>query len=214
MVWTAGHCVHAGKDGGWFRNITFVPAYNDEGKPRTELDGASTEDLAPFGVYWADWAATSPQWIAQGGPTGGAGSPFDFAVLHVKPPKDGKSLEETVGTAMTVDFNAPDAAGIAGMGAWGYPAAPPFDGQIMNECIDRPGRLSISADAPTMWRIGCTMTGGSSGGGWFFREPNGEFSLISNTSIGPVTSGWLAGPRLGPVAQQVYASVSDRAATL
>ncbi|RSM82099.1 hypothetical protein DMH25_46605, partial [Streptomyces sp. WAC 01325] len=25
MVWTAGHCVHAGKSGGWYRNIAFVP---------------------------------------------------------------------------------------------------------------------------------------------------------------------------------------------
>ncbi len=31
MVWTAGHCVHAGKKGGWYRNIAFVPSYNDSG---------------------------------------------------------------------------------------------------------------------------------------------------------------------------------------
>ncbi|MBW8819058.1 MAG: hypothetical protein JF598_12715, partial [Streptomyces sp.] len=29
MVWTAGHCVHAGKSGGWYRNTAFVPSYND-----------------------------------------------------------------------------------------------------------------------------------------------------------------------------------------
>ncbi|CAM5741462.1 hypothetical protein SHIRM173S_08058 [Streptomyces hirsutus] len=32
LVWTAGHCVHAGGDGGWYRNIVFVPAYNDLGR--------------------------------------------------------------------------------------------------------------------------------------------------------------------------------------
>ena len=32
LVWTAGHCVHAGQAGGWYRNIVFVPAYNDKGK--------------------------------------------------------------------------------------------------------------------------------------------------------------------------------------
>jgi V8-like Glu-specific endopeptidase len=31
LVWTAGHCVHAGGGGGWYRNIVFVPAYNDLG---------------------------------------------------------------------------------------------------------------------------------------------------------------------------------------
>jgi hypothetical protein len=33
---------------------------------------------------------------------------------------------------------------------------------------------------------------------------------VSNTSIGPVTSGWLAGPRLGDVAKGVYDSVSKK----
>ncbi len=32
LVWTAGHCVHAGKKGGWYRNIAFVPSYNDAGR--------------------------------------------------------------------------------------------------------------------------------------------------------------------------------------
>jgi hypothetical protein len=56
-----------------------------------------------------------------------------------------------------------------------------------------------------MYRIGCTMTGGSSGGAWI---SNG--ALVSNTSIGPVTNGWLAGPRLGPQAKSVYDAVSKK----
>ena len=34
LVWTAGHCVHAGGNGGWYRNIVFVPAYNTSASPR------------------------------------------------------------------------------------------------------------------------------------------------------------------------------------
>lgn len=128
----------------------------------------------------------------------------------MKPENGGKSLEETVGNALAVDFNAPEAKDISAMGAWGYPAAPPFDGQLMNKCVDRPGRLSISPGTPTMWRIGCTMTGGSSGGGWFITGKNGKSELVSNTSIGPVTSGWLAGPRLGQGAEQLYKAMSTR----
>ncbi|MEU2264050.1 hypothetical protein ABZ557_28115 [Streptomyces sp. NPDC019645] len=210
LVWTAGHCVHAGREGGWYRNITFVPAYNDLGKSPAELRNAQPQEIAPYGVYWADWVSTSGEWISEGGPTGGGGAPYDYAVMHVKPERGTKSLEETVGAALDVAFDAPEAKDIAAMGAWGYPAAPPYDGLIMHKCIDRPGRLSIGPGTPTMWRIGCTMTGGSSGGGWVVTRPNGKPALVSNTSIGPVTAGWLAGPRLGEGAREIYTTMSGK----
>ncbi|MEV6395817.1 hypothetical protein AB0M39_13715 [Streptomyces sp. NPDC051907] len=210
LVWTAGHCVHAGKAGGWYRNIAFVPAYNDKGQSPAALQKAQPQEVAPYGVYWADWVSTSGGWITEGGPTGGAGAAYDYAVMHVKPENGGKSLEETVGVALDVEFNAPEAKAVKAMGAWGYPAAPPYDGALMHKCVDRPGRLSIAPGTPTMWRIGCTMTGGSSGGGWFAEQPNGKLALVSNTSIGPVTSGWLAGPRLDAGARQLYTSMSDK----
>ncbi|MGW5615839.1 trypsin-like serine peptidase [Streptomyces sp. NPDC003877] len=212
LVWTAGHCVHAGKEGGWYRNIAFVPSYNDAGKSVQELENATREDVAPYGVWWGDWAQTSDQWIEKGGSTGGDGAPYDFAVIHVTPEKGsgGKSLEETVGAALPVDFKAPAVPQVESVTAIGYPAAPPYDGQKLYRCEDRPGRLSITASDPTMYRIGCTMTGGSSGGGWVATGSDGRPALVSNTSIGPVTSGWLAGPRLGEVAEGVFDSVSGK----
>ncbi|MEG8279599.1 trypsin-like serine peptidase [Streptomyces sp. AHA2] len=212
LVWTAGHCVHAGKKGGWYRNIAFVPSYNDAGKPVEELENATREEVAPYGVWWGDWAQTSDQWIEQGGSTGGDGAPYDFAVIHVTPEKGsgGKSLEETVGSALPVDFEAPAVPDVQSVTAIGYPAAPPYDGQKLYRCQDRPGRLSITESDPTMYRIGCTMTGGSSGGGWVATRSDGKPALVSNTSIGPVTSGWLAGPRLGDDAKGVYDSVSKK----
>lgn len=212
LVWTAGHCVHAGKKGGWYRNIAFVPSYNDSGLSTAELKNASREKVAPYGVWWGDWAQTSDQWIAQGSEAGGQGAPYDFAVLHVTPEKGsaGKSLEETVGSALPVDFNAPAVPQIANMTATGFPAAPPYDGQKMFRCQDRPGRLSLAQADPTMYRIGCSMTGGSSGGGWVAAGQDGKPALVSNTSIGPVTAGWLAGPRLGKEAKGVYGSVSRK----
>ena len=212
LVWTAGHCVHAGKDGGWYRNIAFVPSYNNAGETAAQLKDATKEQVAPYGVWWGDWAQTSDQWIAQGGSTGGNGASYDFAVIHVTPEagSGGKSLEETVGSALPVDFNAPAVTKTQSITATGYPAAAPFDGQTLYQCQDKPGRLSISASDPTMYRIGCTMTGGSSGGGWVATGSDGKPALVSNTSIGPVTSGWLAGPRLGKVAKGVYDSVSEK----
>ncbi|WP_328583713.1 trypsin-like serine peptidase [Streptomyces sp. NBC_00370] len=212
LVWTAGHCVHAGKAGGWYRNLAFVPAYNNKGLSTDALQNAPKEEVAPDGVWWADWAQTSDQWIAQGASSGGLGAPYDYAVLHVTPEKggSGKSLEETVGSALPVNFNAPATPKIADLTATGYPAAPPFDGQKLYQCEARPGRLSLNESDPTMYRVGCTMTGGSSGGGWVAKGSDGKPALVSNTSIGPVTSGWLAGPRLGDVAKGVYDGVSKK----
>ncbi|MFJ4876150.1 trypsin-like serine peptidase [Streptomyces sp. NPDC088745] len=210
LVWTAGHCVHAGGTGGWYRNIVFVPAYNNNALAPDALQAAPPREEAPYGAYWADWVTTSGEWIRGGGPTGGSGAPYDYAVMHVKPQRGGRSLEETVGTAVAVDFRAPDTRRISAMGAWGYPAGAPYNGYVMHKCVDRPGRLSLSPTTPTMHRIGCTMTGGSSGGGWFVNDGTGGLKLVSNTSIKPVTSGWLAGPRLGKGAEQVYTTVSRR----
>ncbi|GGT09561.1 trypsin-like serine peptidase [Streptomyces chromofuscus] len=207
LVWTAGHCVHAGQGGGWYRNIVFVPAYNDLGKSEAELGDATTTEIAPYGNWWADWASTSNGWIEGGSATGGAGAAYDYAVLHVRPEQGAKSLEETVGAALDVDFSAPSAAEAGEMGAWGYPAAAPYNGLKMFKCLDRPGRFSLSPVLPTMYRIGCTMTGGSSGGGWF-RVVDGETRLVSNTSIGPADSTWLAGPQLGQDAQALYENMS------
>ncbi|MFD3314333.1 trypsin-like serine peptidase [Streptomyces sp. NPDC058694] len=212
LVWTAGHCVHAGKKGGWYRNIAFVPSYNNDAMSAAELATATKEEVAPYGLWWGDWAQTSDQWIEQGGATGGDGASYDFAVIHVTPEKGsgGKSLEETVGSALPVDFNAPAVSEVGDITATGYPAAKPFDGETMFQCADKPGRLSIAESQPTMYRIGCTMTGGSSGGGWVAAGSDGKPSLVSNTSIGPVTAGWLAGPHLGTEAKGIYDAVSKK----
>ncbi|MFD0307713.1 trypsin-like serine peptidase [Streptomyces sp. NPDC059517] len=212
LVWTAGHCVHAGAKGGWYRNIAFVPSYNDSAMSAAESANATKEQVAPYGVWWGNWAQTSDQWIEQGGPTGGEGASYDFAVIHVTPEKggDGKSLEETVGSALPVDFNAPAVSEVGDITATGYPAAKPFDGETMYQCTDKPGRLSLVKSNPTMYRIGCTMTGGSSGGGWVATGSDGEPALVSNTSIGPVTAGWLAGPHLGTEAKGIYDAVSKK----
>ncbi|KUJ68598.1 hypothetical protein ACZ90_17080 [Streptomyces albus subsp. albus] len=211
LVWTAGHCVHAGAKGGWYKNLAFVPSYNAAGKSAAELENATREELAPKGVWWADWAQTSSQWIDSGASVGGKGAPYDFAVLHVKPEGgSGTSLEEAVGGALPVNFNAPPVKSISSITATGYPAAPPFDGQKMYQCADGPGRLSLDSAQPTMYRIGCRMTAGSSGGGWVAKGPDGKLALVSNTSIGPNTATWLAGPHLGPEAKGVYNAVSRK----
>ena len=206
LVATAGHCVHAGKTGGWYRNVVFVPHFNNAGAKPAELGDADKAKVSPHGVWWAKHARTTDHWIGNGARTGGKGAPQDFAMLKVQPEdKSGKTLEETVGGAARVDFGTPVVQDIESLTANGYPAAAPFQGERMFRCTDAPGRLTLDPSQPTMYRIGCTMTGGSSGGGWL--SANGE-RLLSVTSIGPVTHGWLAGPRLGEEAEAAFTAVT------
>ncbi|MEO3753973.1 hypothetical protein [Streptomyces sp. B6B3] len=209
LVATAGHCVHAGAEGGWYRNISFVPYYNNNALSTDELYSAGLEEAAPYGVWWADYVSTTQYWVDSGSDMGGAGAHGDFAVLSVTPEEGGgQSLEETVGGAVDVNFDAPAVSGIGEVNLYGYPAAAPYDGEQAYSCTGTPSRLSLDAAMPVMYWAGCSMTGGSSGGGWLRTGDDGSPELISVNSIGPLESTWLAGPRLEDEAEGVLTEVS------
>ncbi|MDR6980886.1 hypothetical protein J2X68_007628 [Streptomyces sp. 3330] len=208
LVWTAGHCVHTGRTGSFYRNIVFVPSYNNEALPGVSSADTDTRQISPLGVWWADRAAVSPGWAREGEEVGGAGAAHDFAVLHVRRSGDPTaSLEAAIGYAIPVAFDAPAITAIPTLKIWGYPAEAPFDGNLLFSCQDRPGRLSIDTKDPTLYRIGCTMNGGASGGGWFMARQDGTLVLVSNTSVGPSEAQWLAGPRLGSEARELFTAV-------
>ncbi|MER5866994.1 hypothetical protein [Kitasatospora sp. NPDC002040] len=208
LVWTAGHCVHEGQAGGWFKNLIFVPAYNSAGSNPGRK--ATMAEAAPLGQWWADNVITSPQWLAEGGHSGNAANQYDFAVLKVhNPDGSGRSLEETIGTAVPVWFDAPREQ--LSVEAWGYPSVKPFDGRELYRCDGgRPARLSFAPARPPMLSIGCTMTAGSSGGGWFATMPDGRQALVSNTSIGNLAHTALNGPYLDSVARQALEYVARK----
>ncbi|MFC5891057.1 trypsin-like serine peptidase, partial [Kitasatospora aburaviensis] len=209
LVWTAGHCVHQGKGGSFYSNITFIPAFNSN----AALSGGKQADesqYAPYGIWPGTQAVTSPQWKAEGGKTGDAATHYDFAIIRVKPADNGKSLEETVGGALPVWFNAPrDQLSIS---EFGFPAAPPYDGMELNHCESgKPTRLSFDPSRPPMLAIGCTMTAGSSGGGWLAVK-DGKPALVSNVSVGKHTGDpmFQAGPYLDDVAAGAYDFLSKK----
>ncbi|MFB7379648.1 trypsin-like serine peptidase [Kitasatospora purpeofusca] len=209
LVWTAGHCIHQGKGGKYFSNISFIPAFNSNGA----LSGgkqAEEAQYAPLGIWNATQAVTSPQWKAEGGDGGSPATQYDFAIIKVQPGEGGKSLEETVGGAVPVWFNAPREQ--LSITEYGYPAAPPFDGMELNRCESgRPTRLSYDPTRPPMHAIGCTMTGGSSGGGWLAVK-DGKPALVSNVSVGQHTGDpkFQAGPYLDDVAAGAYDFISKK----
>ncbi|MDH6136090.1 V8-like Glu-specific endopeptidase [Kitasatospora sp. MAA4] len=209
LVWTAGHCVDGGKDGSPARNVTFIPEFNSTGA--VSKGKTSTPDkFAPLGMWPGLSAISSPQWTSEGTESGGPASQYDFGIIKVGNPDGGtKSLEETVGGSVPVLFNAPRDQ--LSLSAIGYPAAPPFDGAEMEQCNGgKPSKLSFDSTRPAMYTIGCTMTGGSSGGGWF-AVYNGKAYLVSNTSIGPADNpAWLAGPYLDDVASSAFDYISKK----
>ncbi|MGF1429461.1 trypsin-like serine peptidase [Kitasatospora sp. LaBMicrA B282] len=209
LVWTAGHCLHGGKGGDWYQNIAFVPDYNAAGAAG---DGRQTTlaQVAPLGRWWANSALVAPQWMAEGNDTaGGAVSQYDSGIIRVADPDlPGKSLEEEVGGSVPIWFDAPRDR-LTAVTAYGYPAVHPFDGQQLERCDGgHPARLSYDPTRPTMLAIGCTMTAGSSGGGWLATGSDGKPALVSNTSIGPNPAAWLAGPALAEQAQQMFTTMT------
>ncbi|MFF7637898.1 trypsin-like serine peptidase [Kitasatospora sp. NPDC008050] len=209
LVWTAGHCLHGGKGADWLKNIAFVPDYNSSGAA-SDGRAATLAQVAPFGRWWANYAMVSPQWMAEGGDSGGSVNQYDSGIIRVTDPDlPGKSLEEMVGGSVPIWFDAPRER-LDAVTAYGFPAGKPFDGQELDSCAGgRPGRLSYDPARPTMLTIGCTMTGGASGGGWLATGPDGRPALVSNTSIGPSPAAWVAGPELDDEAQQMFTTMTE-----
>ncbi|KJS60762.1 trypsin-like serine peptidase [Streptomyces rubellomurinus] len=201
LVYTAAHCLHEGRGGGWMKNIVFVPAFNRDGragrgKPYTE------QQAAPYGRWTAVRAMVSPTWLQESGV--GARDQFDYGIVRVRG-EGGTSLEEAVGGSVPIWFNAPREQ-ITSAVSYGYPAERPFDGMELDHCDSavRPSRLSFDRARPPMYVIGCTMTGGAGGGGWFITR-DGKPNLISVNSIGDRNpSGYLAGPSLQDQAKQAF----------
>ncbi|GAA1981503.1 trypsin-like serine peptidase [Kitasatospora viridis] len=209
LVWTASHCLHGGKDGDWFKNVVFIPSYNRSGAASGNKQPTMNQ-VAPYGEWWADYALVAPQWTEEGGETGGPVSQYDSGIIQVtNPDLHGKSLEEEVGGSVPIWFNAPQNQ-IHNLTAYGFPAEPPYTGQELDYCAGGdPTRLSFDQTRPTMLTIGCTMTGGSSGGGWLTPGPDGKAALVSNTSIGPSPSAWLAGPALDNQAKGMFQRMTE-----
>ncbi|MYW04216.1 hypothetical protein [Streptomyces sp. SID3343] len=198
MVWTAAHCLHGGRSGSFYDKVTFVPGYNGAGRTAQERE--------PFGRWPARRIQVSNQWAQNADPGGKdtSASPFDYGAFVVDS-RNGKTLEQAVGPGAEVYWNAPRHLRVQ---SFGYPGDEPYDGTALYTCsspttdFHEPGWPS-----PDMLWMGCTMTGGSSGGGWF-TEVDGKKMFVSNVSLGVTTrtARTMTGPYLGDVAKDIYDS--------
>lgn len=180
-VSTAGHCVNEGP-GAFATNFTFVPAY---------LNGS-----APYGKWTAKTLYAPTQWSSGGDMTYDTG----FAVMN---PLNGKSLADVVG-ASGVQFNA--ARGLT-YKSFGYPAAPPFNGESLKSCSGTATNDPYNPQFNTQG-IPCNMTGGSSGGPWFIGTSSSGYQNSINSYGYGSNSTTMYGPYWGSVIQQAYSAAA------
>ncbi|MFE7595374.1 hypothetical protein DR950_14825 [Kitasatospora xanthocidica] len=212
LVWTASHCLHGGKGNKYYTDITFAPAFNSNGVLSNGNKQAKLEDAEPYGEWTATSGMVSPQWAAEADPEkGGPWSQYDFGIVKVaNPSPGGKSLEETVGGSVPLWFNAPRDQ-VGAVSNYGFPEGKPFDGVELEHCDGgKPSKKTGDPSRPAMLLIGCNMTGGSSGGGWYATK-DGKPALVSDTSIGNGANTYEAGPYLEDVAQHMFEYFSKKA---
>jgi hypothetical protein len=177
LVTTAGHCVNEGP-GAYVTNFAFVPKYQN--------------GTRPFGTFTARTLLTTTQWRT----SGDFNHDIGFAVMN---PLAGKTLVATVGSSYPIAFNQ---GYNLSFDAYGYPQASPYDGQTLWRCS---GPTTKDTRGSTDNRLPCTMTGGSSGGGWI----NAAGDLNSLNSFGyRGEKDVMYGPYFGSVEQAVYATAS------
>jgi hypothetical protein len=140
VVDTAGHCLYW--NGSWVKNVVFCPLYNNGN--------------TPYGCWAARDLEVPADWL-------NARNDFhhDMGMAVVASNSQG-ALTDVVGGAGWA-YNQPV---VQSYFAYGYPAAPPFNGQIRQSCENSTGK-SWQHGGGVVVSIPCNMTGGSSGGPWF-----------------------------------------------
>ena len=137
-VITAGHCVHAGNDRTWYRNIIFIPSYY--------------KGSAPHGIWRARHSVTFIGWAKS------KDYRLDQAFVTLER-KNGRSIVQTVGGNGLIGGHRNSWPNNR---IWGYPVKHPFDGETPYYCDGPANSVLFSSDAVQA----CRMNEGSSGGPW------------------------------------------------
>jgi hypothetical protein len=188
VVFTAGHCVYGSLGGEvpgetWHSNWAFVPDYNN--------------GSAPYGVWTARqlWSLTSYVWNQDEGDDIGA------VVMNLN--SFGQHIVNVVG-GQGLAWNWPASEYVYD---FGYPAAAPFNGAVLDECDGY--EFNWSAVVSSTMGLACNFTGGSSGGPWlaFF---GGEFGYVNGVNGFGYASlpGYIFSAYFGTNADSLYNAVA------
>lgn len=143
VVDTAGHCLY---NGGWVHNVIFCPLF---------ANGTS-----PYGCWAARDLEVPSGWINRS--ANDLHQDFGMAIVAANSQGDLTDVVGGAGWAYNQSVNQT-------FYAYGYPAAPPYDGQTRQSCDGANGK-SWQHGGGMVVSIPCKMTGGSSGGPWFIKN--------------------------------------------
>lgn len=206
LILTAGHCVFDESTGAFATNWMFVPDY-DSAAP--SLDSAGLFCASTTLGCWTASALVVHSGFASAGAFNQQAIVHDFAFAVVGP--GGKSgtaqLDQTVG-GHPIQFSA--VAGGTPTWLFGYPAAGKYMGKDLVYCQGALGFDALVANAT--YKVGCNMTGGSSGGPWFAPFSAGSGTLMSVNSYGYSGVKSMYGPKLNSKAQQLFAAAETATA--
>lgn len=177
VVTTAGHCVNEGP-GDYATNFAFVPAYENGARP--------------YGTWAAETLLTTSQWAGGGDFNHDVG----FAVMAEQ---GGQSLTAVTGS-FPIAFNL--GYGLT-FDAYGYPAAGKYNGQYLYRCSGTADRDTLGGSADH--RLPCSMTGGSSGGGWI---TGGKLNSVNSFGYRGEKD-VMYGPYFGNTEQSVYSAAAS-----
>ncbi len=199
VVLTAAHCVYDEAAGAFATNWMFIPNYD-----------AAPADLTTNGSFcsatlYGCWTASSL--IAHRGYTTAGGFNdtavvYDFAFAVLGEGGKANTLVENIVGSQAIAFT--DNAANVMVDAFGYPAAGRYNGTDLVYCEGPTGFDALVGNAT--YRIGCNMTGGSSGGPWMrdLNKSTGQGTLTSVNSYGYSRDRSMYGPKFNSDTADLY----------
>ena len=199
LVLTAAHCVYDNEGAGEFaENWMFIPNYDAQPAPLTTSGSFCAQTI--YGCWTATALVVHNGFASAGGFNATAiVHDFAFAVLGLGG-KNG-TLVESLGTQNIVFTNVSRGTRVH---AFGYPHAAPYNGTDLVYCAGDAGfdnRL-----AQLTYKLRCNMTGGSSGGPWYyqFSGSNGTGTAVSVNSYRYLGGSDMYGPKFNSNTAALY----------
>lgn len=203
IILTAAHCAYDETGGAFATNWMFVPDYDTA---PASLDTAGSFCASTSLGCWTASALVA----ARGYTTAGAFNAqavvhdYAFAVVGAGGKSGTAQLDATVG-GHPIRFSA--VSGGADTYLFGYPAAGRYTGKDLVYCR---GALGFDPNmANATYRVGCNMTGGSSGGPWFAPFSGGSGTMMSVNSYGYSGITAMHGPKLNAETQSMFTAAAS-----
>jgi hypothetical protein len=198
VVLTAAHCVYDNDPGGGFAtNWVFIPDYDAQPAPLSTSSSSYCNDTK-YGCWSAAAMKVHTTFMNAGGFNSTA-IPFDFAFVRLNAGGKANAEADSVVGAQDIAFTT-----VTGQHAYafGYPASGRYRGNDLVYCAGILG--TDPSQSNRTYRLGCDMTGGSSGGPWLTGFANGAGTLSSVNSYGYSGVKNMYGPKLNSDANTLY----------